>query len=499
MNKLNVPGIPKAPTGILGLDELTGGGLPTGRATLVCGSAGAGKTMFGIEFIVRGAVEFNEPGVFMMFEENAAELAANVRSLGFDLDQLVKEKKLFLDHVKVERSEIEETGDYDLEGLFIRLGHAVDSIGAKRVVLDTLEALFASLPNEAVLRAELRRLFRWLKDRGLTAVITGERGEETLTRHGLEEYVADCVILLDHRVQDQISTRRMRIVKYRGSAHGTNEYPFLITGQGLSVLPITSVLLENAVSSERVSTGVHDLDVMMSGHGFYRGSSILVSGGAGTGKSSLAAAFLDAACARGERAVLFAYEESPSQIIRNMRSIGFDLEPWVKQGLLSIHASRPTLSGLEEHLVTMYRHMLDFKPAVAVVDPISNLSMDRNDHDVKAMLMRLIDLLRSRNITALFTSLTDPYSPVTTDLEAGVSSLMDTWVMLRNTEENGERGRDLVLLKSRGMTHSNKVREFVLSDNGIALLDIRVVDGRVVTGRSRIAAEQLAAGDTAVK
>ncbi|HMC96101.1 MAG TPA: circadian clock protein KaiC, partial [Flavobacteriales bacterium] len=408
------------------------------------------------------------------------------------LDKLVKQKKIFLDHVKIERSEIEETGEYDLEGLFIRLGHAVDSIGAKRVVLDTLEALFASLPNEAVLRAELRRLFRWLKDRGLTAVITGERGEKSLTRYGLEEYVADCVILLDHRVRHQISTRRLRIVKYRGSSHGTNEYPFLITDSGFSVLPITSMLLEHKASSQRISSGVKDLDAMMRGGGFYRGSSILVTGSAGTGKSSLAAAFLHAACARAERALLFAYEESPSQIIRNMRSIGYDLEHWVKKGLLGIHASRPTLGGLEQHLVAMHRTIVEFKPAVVVVDPISNLTMERKDADVKPMLMRLIDHLKVRNITALFTSLTDVSATMQEDSEVGVSSLMDTWLLLRNVEHNGERSRALVLLKARGIAHSNQVREFVLSDKGVALIDIHVQDGRVITGRARIAVEQAA-------
>jgi circadian clock protein KaiC len=490
MAKKQEPGLPKAATGIQGLDELTGGGLPQGRPSLVCGAAGCGKTMFAIEFLVRGAAEFKEPGVFMMFEENAEELADNVRSLGFDLDKLVRQKKIVLDHVQIERSEIEETGEYDLEGLFIRLGHAVDSIGAKRVVLDTLEVLFASLPNEAVLRAELRRLFRWLKDRGLTAVITGERGKESLTRYGLEEYVADCVILLDNRVRDQISTRRLRIVKYRGSVHGTNEYPFLITDSGFSVLPITSILLEHKASSQRISSGVKDLDDMMRGGGFYRGSSILVTGTAGTGKSSLSAAFLHAACARGERALLFAYEESPSQIIRNMRSIGIDLERWIKKGLLTIHASRPTLGGLEEHLVQMHRIIVEFKPAVVVVDPISNLTLVRKDDEVKPMLMRLIDHLKVRNITAMFTSLIDAASAVAEDSEVGVSSLMDTWLLLRNEEGNGERSRALVLLKSRGMAHSNQVREFVLSDKGIRLVEIHVKDGRVITGRARIAAEQ---------
>ena len=369
--------LPKSPTGIQGLDEITGGGLPTGRPTLVCGSAGCGKTMLAMEFLVRGATQFGEPGVFMMFEENAAELTANVRSLGFDLDKLAAQKMILLDYVHIERSEIEETGEYDLEGLFIRLGHAIDSIGAKRVVLDTVEALFAGLPNHAILRAELRRLFRWLKDRGMTAVITGEKGEATITRYGLEEYVADCVIILDQRITEQISTRRLRVVKYRGTAHGTNEYPFLIGERGFSVLPITSLQLDHEASAERVPTGIARLDEMLGGKGVFRGSSVLVSGSPGTGKSSIGAKFVDAACRRGENALLFAYEESSAQIVRNMRSIGIDLEPWVKKGLLQIHASRPTLHGLEQHLVMMHDTVRAFRPAVVVVDPISNLTLDR--------------------------------------------------------------------------------------------------------------------------
>lgn len=482
--------IPKAPTGIQGLDEITGGGLPAGRPTLVCGTAGAGKTMLATEFIVRGATEFGEPGVFMMFEESAEELTANVRSLGFDLDKLAAQKKIALDHVHIERSEIEETGDYDLEGLFIRLGHAIDTVGAKRVVLDTLEALFSGLPNQAILRAELRRLFRWLKDRGMTAVITGERGEGTLTRYGLEEYVADCVIVLDHRVEEQISTRRLRVVKYRGSAHGTNEYPFLIGERGLSVLPITSLRLDHKAPTQRLPTGVARLDEMLGGKGVYRGSSLLVSGTPGTGKSSLGATFVDAACRRGERCLLFAYEESAAQIQRNMRSIGMNLEQWVKKGLLEIHASRPTLQGLEQHLVMMHDTVLAFRPSVVVVDPISNLTIERHDGDVKPTLLRLIDFLKQQQITTLFTSLTssaDGVSPE--DSQVGVSSLMDTWLLLRNVEYNGERNRTLFVLKSRGMGHSNQVREFVLTDKGIDLVDVYLGPDRVLTGAARVARE----------
>ena len=479
----------KASTGIQGLDEITGGGLPAGRPTLICGTAGCGKTMLAMEFLVRGATQFGEPGVFMMFEENAAELTANVRSLGFDLEKLAAQKLILLDHVHIERSEIEETGEYDLEGLFIRLGYAIDSIGAKRVVLDTVEALFSGLPNHAILRAELRRLFRWLKDRGMTAVITGEKGDATITRYGLEEYVADCVIILDQRITEQISTRRLRVVKYRGTAHGTNEYPFLIGEQGFSVLPITSLQLDHQASATRVLTGIARLDEMLGGKGVFRGSSVLVSGSAGTGKSSIGAKFLDAACRRGENALLFTYEESSAQIVRNMRSIDIDLEPWVKKGLLQIHASRPTLYGLEQHLVMMHDAVRAFHPSVVVVDPISNLTLVHNDSEVKPTLMRLIDFLKEQQITTLFTSLNPGGDTMLGDSQLGVSSLMDTWLLLRNVEFNGERTRTIYVLKSRGMAHSNQVREFLLSDEGIDLVDVYVGADRVLTGTARVAHE----------
>ena len=485
------PQLSKAPTGINGLDEITGGGLPRGRPTLVCGSAGCGKTMLALEFLVRGATQFGEPGVFMMFEENAQELTANVRSLGFDLDKLVAKKNILLDHVRVERSEIEETGEYDLEGLFIRLGHAIDSIGAKRVVLDTVEALFAGLPNHAILRAELRRLFRWLKDRGMTAIITGEKGEASITRYGLEEYVADCVITLDHRVAEQICTRRLRVVKYRGTAHGTNEYPFIIGERGLSVLPITSLQLAHRASAERIPTGIAGLDAMLGGQGLYRGSSVLVTGSAGTGKSSIAAKFADTACRRGERTLLFAYEESSEQLLRNMRSIGIDLAPWVKKGLLQIHCSRPSMHGLEQHLVMMHDTVLAFRPGVVVVDPISNLTLDDSEREVKPTLMRLIDFLKQLQITSVFTSLTSGGTATSApeDSQMGVSSLMDTWLLLRNVEFNGERNRLIYVLKSRGMAHSNQVREFVLSDAGIDLRAVYLGEDRVLTGTARVAQE----------
>jgi len=474
----------KTLTGIAGLDEITGGGLPTGRPTLICGGAGCGKTLLSTEFIVRGATLFDEPGVFMAFEESAEELAINVASLGFDLEQLQKERKIKIDHVHIERSEIEETGAYDLEGLFIRLGYAIDSIGAKRVVLDTIENLFGGLSNVGILRAELRRLFHWLKEKGVTAIITAESGEGKLTRQGLEEYVSDCVIMLDHRVIDQVSTRRLRIVKYRGSVHGTNEYPFLIDEEGLSVLPITSLNLEKVVTTERVSTGIPALDKMMGGKGFYQGGSILVSGTAGTGKTSIAAYFANQTCSDGNKCIYFAFEESPRQIVRNMRSIGLDLETHMKNGLLQFHASRPTLHGLEMHLVSIYKLIKQFKPQAIILDPITNLVTVGAMADVKAMLIRLVDFLQNEQITVMFTALT-LNSTVSEQTDEGVSSLVDTWLLVRDIESNGERNRGLYVIKSRGMKHSNQVREFIISDDGLDLVDVYLGPEGVLTGSAR--------------
>jgi circadian clock protein KaiC len=478
--------LPKCPTGIHGLDEITAGGLPRGRPTLVCGGAGCGKTLFAMEFLVRGAVQFGEPGVFMSFEETEAELKSNVASLGFDLADLVLHKKIALDYVYIERSEIEETGEYDLEGLFVRLNHAIDSIGAKRVVLDTLEALFAGLPNEAILRAELRRLFRWLKEKGVTAVITAERGREQLTRHGLEEYVSDCVILLDHRVSDQIATRHLRVVKYRGSLHGTNEFPFLIGDDGLSVLPITSLGLNQTVSDRRISTGIPRLDAMLGRKGFFRGSSILLTGTPGTGKTSVGACFAQAAARRGERVLFFSFEESPNQIIRNMRSIGLNLDPLVERGRLRFHAARPTLCGLEMHLATMFKEIAAFQPAVVIVDPITSLLAAGTDFETKGMVTRLIDFLKGRQVTSLFTSLTHGGHSLQQS-EIAMSSLMDSWLLLQDLEGNGERNRVLYVLKARGMAHSNQVREFLISERGIDLVDAYIGPNGVLTGASRVA------------
>jgi circadian clock protein KaiC len=483
-----LPSLPKALTGISGFDEITSGGLPKGRPSLICGGAGCGKTLFAAEFLIHGIQEFNEPGVFIAFEETPDELAKNVASLGVDLNRLIRQKKMIVDYVHIERSEVQETGEYDLEGLFIRLNHAIDSIGAKRVVLDTLEALFSGLPNEMILRAELRRLFRWLKDKGVTAIVTAERGDGKLTRYGLEEYVADCVVLLDHRVNDQISTRRLRVVKYRGSVHGTNEYPFLISETGISVLPVTSLGLTHRASRDRISSGIPRLDTMLGGKGFHRGSSILVSGTAGSGKSTLAAKFVSAACERGERALYFAFEESPGQIQRNMRSVNIDLAPWVRKGLLSFHASRPTYHGLEMHLLAIHNTIQKFKPSVVVIDPITNLVEIGTPLEVKSMLTRLIDFLKSENISAVFTSLTGGGNNLDQS-EVGVSSLMDVWLVVRNLESGGERNRGLYILKARGLAHSNQVREFIISDAGLELVDVYLGGSEVLFGSARLARE----------
>jgi circadian clock protein KaiC len=481
-----VPSVPKSPTGIQGLDEITGGGLPRGRPTLVCGGPGCGKTILSMEFLINGARQFGEPGVFLSFEETVEDLTLNFASLGFDLRPLSARKKLSLDYVRVEPSEIQETGEYDLDGLFIRLGHAIDSIGAKRVVLDTIETLFSGLSDTRLLRAELRRLFDWLKTRGVTAIVTGERGDGRMTRHGLEEYITDCVILLDHRVVEQNATRRLRVVKFRGSTHGTNESPFFIDEMGISVLPIASLGLQHRVSPGRLSSGVRDLDGMLGDKGYFRGSSILVSGSPGTGKTSLAGYFADAACRRGESSLYFAFEESAAQIVRNLRSIGLDLEPWLRKGLLQVHAARPTTSGLEGHLSAMHRAIEEKQPRVVVVDPISNLISVGTSVEVKAMLARLIDFMKVRQMTALFTSLTiDEGHPEGTDI--GISSFMDTWLVLRNIEMNGERTRTLSVLKSRGMPHSNQVREFVLTSHGVKLFEVVRDQGRVLVGAERAA------------
>jgi circadian clock protein KaiC len=479
--------LPKAPTGIIGLDEVTGGGLPRGRPTLVCGPAGCGKTLVALEFLVRGITEHDEAGVFVAFEESTDDLVANVTSMGFDLARHVDEGMLVLDHIDVSGRAVEETGDWDLEGLFLRLGAAIDEVGAKRLVIDTIEVLFGAFSDTATLRAELRRLFAWLKERGVTAVVTGERGEGRLTRHGIEEYVADCVIVLDHRVTEQTSTRRLRVLKYRGSLHGTNEYPFVIGQTGVSVVPITSVGLHHEVSTRRVSTGVSRLDVMLGGEGFYEGSTVLVTGTAGTGKSTLAAQFCDATCRRGERAVYFAFEESEAEVTRNMRSVGIDLAQWVEAGLLHFRSSRPSLLGLEAHLVAMQQAVDELHPAAVVLDPVSDLLRIGSSIDVAALLTRQVDFLKSRGVTAVFTSLHADQERTPADLQ--MTSLVDTWLVVKSMEGNGEHNRIVYVAKSRGMAHSNQIREFLVTSHGIELADVYVGPQGVLTGSARQAQE----------
>jgi len=486
MDDLN--GIKKSLTGIDGFDELTLGGLPTGRPTLVCGSAGCGKTLFASTFLLNGAREFDEPGLFVTFEERPSDIVSNVASLGFEMDKLVEEGKILIEHIAVDPSELAEIGDYDLEGLFLRLELAIDQVGAKRIVLDTIESLFSAFTNPAILRAEIRRLFDWLKERGMTTVITGERGDGTLTRQGLEEYVSDCVLLLDHRVNNQVSTRRLRIVKYRGTAHGTNEYPFLIDRDGFSVLPVSSLGLNHKVSDDRIASGVEDLDAMIAGGGFYRGSSVLISGVAGSGKSSLSACFAAAACERGEKALYFSFEESPDQTIRNMRSIGVDLQPWLEQGRFRHIAARPTFYSLEMHLAVMLREVTRFKPTLVVMDPISAFIGNADHLEVQSTMLRMVDFLKFRGITGVFTHLTHGQGDAV-ETDVGLSSLMDAWILLLNRESSGEFNRELYLLKARGTAHSNQVREFVMSDHGIRLLPPYIGEGRALTGSARRAQE----------
>ena len=490
--------IEKSLTGIDGFDDLTLGGLPSGRPTLVCGGAGCGKTLFASTFLINGAREYGEPGVFVTFEERPADIVDNVASLGFGLDELVAENKIFIDHIAVDPSEIAEIGDYDLEALFIRLELAVEQVGAKRVVLDTIESLFSAFSNPAVLRAEIRRLFDWLKERKLTTVITGERGDGTFTRQGLEEYVSDCVLLLDHRVHNQMSTRRLRIVKYRGTAHGTNEYPFLIDSDGFSVLPISALGLDHKVSDERISTGVADLDAMLTGGGFHRGTSILVSGVAGSGKSSLAASIVDAACRNGEKALYFSFEESAAQTVRNMRSIGIDLGRWIDAGRLNYVAARPTFYGLEMHLAIMLREISRWRPHVVVLDPISAFDRSGDINEIQSMLLRMVDYLKSHGITGVFTHLTHAKADET-ETDAGLSSLMDAWILMLNREANGEFNRELYLLKARGMQHSNQVREFVMSSSGIRLREPYIGEGGALTGSARRAFEARARREEGVR
>ena len=490
LNRQSHQDLPKARTGITGLDAITNGGLPRGRPTLVFGSPGSGKTLFGLEFLARGAREFDEPGVFIAFEETEKELAQNTESLGFGLEELIQGGQLNIDHIHVERNEIEETGEYDLEGLFLRLKHAIESVGAKRIVLDTIEVLFSGFSNKSILRAELRRLSRWLKDNDLTAIITGERGKENLTRHGLEEYVSDCVIMLKQSAREMVYTRHLRIIKYRGSVHETNEFPFLIDDEGISILPITSLGLDHPISNERVSTGIPELDEMLGDKGFYKGSSILVSGTAGTGKTSLCAHMADAACSRGEKVLYLSFEESSQQIIRDINSIGLDLKQWVDKGLLKFHSERVSLYGLEAHLTIIHKIINTFRPALIIIDPLNSYVSGNNIMEAKSMLIRLTDFIKSKNITGFFTNLTNPAIPEeTTNMD--ISSLMDVWISLRDIEQDGERNRGVYILKSRGIANSNQIREFLITSQGVKLKDVYIGPEGVMTGSARIIQEQV--------
>ena len=485
IQKPDKSGIEKAATGIAGFDDITFGGLPRNRPTLVCGGPGSGKTLFGLEFLARGITEHGEPGVFVSFEETEEELAKNVKSLGLDLPDLIAKKKLVIDTLRVDREDYLETGDYDLGGLFIRVGCAIDSIGAKRIVLDSMEALFSGLTDHMRLRSEIHRLFLWLKDKGVTAIVTGESIEPSgKTREGLEEFISDCVVYLDHRVNDTISTRRLRITKYRGSFHGTNEYPFMIDESGICVLPVTSLNLTYKASTERVSTGIASLDGMLGGKGYYRGSSVLVTGTAGSGKTSVGAHFIHTASRRGERCLMWSFEESESQIVRNMRSIGIDLEPSIKAGSLKILTSRPQIFGLEMHLGIIHKEINAFAPKCICIDPVSNFIGAGTVSETKVMLTRLVDLTKSKGITTIMTYLIRGGMPAETT-DAGVSSLMDTWIVLTDPEFNGERNRILSVLKSRGMPHSNQMREMLLTSHGVDLIFPYLGPSGAVTGAAR--------------
>ena len=465
-------GLEKCPTGIKGFDEITEGGIPRNRITLLSGGTGTGKTLLGIDFLISGVTKYDETGVFMSFEENGDELFEDVGSLNFDLQSLVTDKQIQLEYVVLERRDVQADGEFNLEGIFVRLELAIDSIGAKRVVLDSIDSLFAGVTDVGILRLEIKRLFRWLKNKKVTTIITGETTQGTYTRHGLEAYISDCIIFVDNRVREQISTRRMRVIKYRGSNHGTNEYPFVIDKNGLSVIPITSAGLDSPGSSERLSTGIPSLNALFNGGGYTRGSTVLVSGTAGTGKTSLGVAFAVETCSRGERCVLLSYEESPGQLIQNMTSIGFDLAPLVKSGLLLIVSTRPSFFGLEMHLLDLYKMLAEFKPQAVVIDPISSLLGQGNPLEIQSMLTRMIDALKSQSITGVFTSLVSSTEQNDTSGEIGVSSLIDTWIVVRELEETEGRRRirGLYIVKSRGMGHSSDVHKLVMSDSGMTVI-----------------------------
>ncbi|WP_240236172.1 circadian clock protein KaiC [Nocardioides sp. CFH 31398] len=472
----------KAATGIEGFDDITFGGLPRARATIVTGAAGSGKSMFGVEFLAQGARAYGEPGVLLSFEETADELVANAASIGVDLRAMADEGTLVVDSAAGDLDDLVQSGAFDLEGLLLRLAAAIDAVGARRVVLDTVETLFSTLPDETTVRREFARLLRWLKERDLTVVVTAERGQQgRLTRHGIEEYVSDCVVVLDHRVEDEVATRRMRVAKYRGSPHGTNEFPFLISGRGLVVMPLHHDELTE-VSEERVSLGIPELDTMVGG-GVFRGSTIMISGSAGTGKTSIAACAADAACRRGEKALFLSFEEPSGQVVRNMRSIGLDLQHWIDKGLLVVQHMRPAITGLEAHLASLHM-ILDEHPAeVVVLDAVASLSRGVASYASASAVARDIAMLRLRGATTVLTALAGTHDDPHTDVSA--SSLVDAWLLVRNVENDGERNRLLMTIKNRGSFHSNQVREFLLTDDGPRLVDVFVGPDGVLTGSAR--------------
>lgn len=479
----------KCPTGIEGLDTLTNGGLPRNRLTLICGSAGSGKTSLGIEFLVQGIIKYDEPGLFITFEEKPQEIIENAASIGFDLEDLINKKKLFIEYIPVQEEEVMQSGDYTLEALFIRFEQVITSIAVKRVTLDTLDSIFASLGNTPVLRAEIYRLFNWLKQKNITSLVTSEAGITTLSRNGLEEYISDCVISLRTNIVSEVLTRFLRVVKYRGSKHGTNEYPFLITDIGINLFPITSNYLNNIVSTEFVSTGVKELDEMMDNKGYYRGSTVLVTGTAGTGKSSLAAVFSNSICQTGERCIYFTFEEMINQILRNMSSVNLNLQQWIDKDLLKFYAYRSPTYGLETHLLTIQNVIKEFKPHAVIIDPITNFDLIGTELEIKSMMTRLIDFLKAQQITALFTSLATTIDP-REQTEIGISSLIDSWLVLQNLEQAGERTRGITILKSRGIAHSNQIREFIITSNGIKLEKIYVGPNGILTGSARLDQEE---------
>jgi len=475
----------KTPSGINGFDEITDGGLPKNRPTIICGNTGSGKTVISMEFLVKGALKYNEPGVFMSFEETREELATNMESLHFDLDSLIKKRKIYIEYLEIDKSQNIEAGRYDLEGLFVRLQNAITSIGAKRVVLDSLDALFYGLNNNAI-RPEIKRLFKWLKEKEVTAIITSESDNGFSTKNGLEQYVADCVIALDNRTVNQTTTRRIKIVKMRGSVHGINEYPFSIDMNGISVLPLISQLANQSLSTVRISSGVKDLDGMLDGKGFFEGSSILVSGSAGTGKTSIAISLINATCIKKIRGLYCAFEESSSQITRNMLSIGLDIEPYIKSGVLKMYSSRPTIQNLELHLIAIQKIIEEFDPKIIVLDPITNLIAEGINTEIRQMLAHFVDFLKSKNITVLFTAAITLETVKSNPSDEGISAMVDTWILVRDIETNSERNRGIYILKSRGMNHSTQVREFVITDNGLSLLPIYISAGGILTGSAKL-------------